>query len=248
MLTRKRNTWFYLSLLSALLAAGLCRDVRAQTKTDLQSSKKIYAVIAFDDALGGASDAPRAVYPLHGVGAQKLNDRLKRTTTASLPKGPQGGIEVTFIAVIAQDGKVLAERTSHPVRIDGASLRLVDSSGIGEIDSPWEAFDEPALGLFESALGRSSLVAPRRDALVAPRRDATGLPIEIEMGRPLTRSIPYEGDGITTRRELVEAWLRSIQTALPRGSYELVLFPFPTEDPGQAAIRPAILPFQVKEQ
>lgn len=181
----------------------------------------IHAEFRIDEAIAGTSGPLRTM---------KLGDVLKRTTTASLPKGPQGGVELTFVAVIAKGGKVLTTWASNPVQLDGTTLRRVDSSGMGEIDSPWEAFDDPIEGFQEPLVGY-------RDPFLA-----FGTPLEA---------------GVFTYDERTQAGPFGIPDVLTRpkgtrpggGEYILVLT---VQSPRDAAsypisVRPAVVPFAVRE-
>ncbi len=221
MFTKEQNPWMYLILLGVLLASGPRHDAQAQTKTDLQSSKRIY--ITFDDALGDASGT------LH---AMKLGDVLKRTTTVSLPKGPQGGVEVTFVAVIAQNGKVLTEWASNPVLIKDASLRLLVGSdgGGGEIRSPWDAFQEPLVGYEDPALGFENPI--------------------VGFGDPLASIVIDHEEHYAKPSHVVKQIWNTHGEVLRKDLYALVLMAVPRRDypEGRFTMGLAIVPFTVQNE
>lgn len=90
--------------------------------------------------------------PLIGVSARDrdLVTALERNT--KLPKGPQGGVELRFAAVIARRGDIASEWDSHTVRLDDRGAELVGRRA-RTIVSPWQAFEEPIFGFEEPIFG-----------------------------------------------------------------------------------------------
>ncbi len=228
MTIHQRTLGIYLTVFGLFLAASSFSDVKAQTNR--QSSKRIYVSTAW------APDE-HSLYPLDGVGAQKLVDALKRNTTVSLPKGPQGGLEITFVAVIARHGDVLGEWESHPVHIEGGiwELRPKGANTGTAIRSPWEAFDTPIVGFQEPLVGFLEPFLAYEEALLG-------------FGKPVAAT-PFTYDArLRTTADAVAAIWGTNGVALGDG-YALILMAASPRDAAATpqTIAPAVVPFTVRE-
>lgn len=149
-----------------------------------------------------------------------LANVLRRSTR--LPKGPNGGIELSFAAVIARRGDIASQWASQRVRLDDQGGIIVSTRE--SIDTPWDAFEAPIFGFEEPIFGIEAPI--------------------FGFGDPV-KTVPIDYRRISNLPEAVGlVWRYNQAEQLDAGDFVLLVMIMPGDSPS-FQVSPAAIPFDV---